>query len=205
MKIAILGSGNVGGALAAGWAKAGHEVVIAARNPDSDSARAAAEATGAVIKPIAEACKDAEVILLATPWLAVGDALKAVEDTTGKVLLDATNPLKPELKGLDVPKDSSGGEVVQSMAPNAKVVKIFNTIGAQHMRDAAGMTMFYCGDDDGAKAMAAQLAKDVGFEPVDAGPLSMSASLEHFAFLWINLAYKRGIGPNFGLGMISKK
>lgn len=202
MKIAILGSGNVGGTLAAGWARKGHTVTLAARDPNSEKTRAAAQASGANVKPISQAVREAEVILLATPWDAVGDALKSAGSLAGKVLLDATNPLKPQLAGLTHGKDTSGGEFVASLATGARVVKVFNTIGAQNMADGKGLTMFLCGDDEAAKKAAATLARDVGFEPVDVGPLSEARLLEPFALLWITLAYKRGLGPKFALSIV---
>ena len=202
MKIAILGSGNVGSALATGWVKAGHEVVIAARNPDSEKTKQAAAQSGAAVMAIGDACVASEVILLATPWAAVDEAVKSTGGVAGKVVLDATNPLKPQLAGIDVRPEGSGAEYIQSLAPEARVVKVFNTIGAKHLTDGHGLTMFYCGDSEDAKSLAAQLAKDVGFEPQDAGPLNMAATLEHFAFLWINLAFKRGLGPDFGLSIV---
>jgi predicted dinucleotide-binding enzyme len=199
MKIAILGSGNVGGTLAAGWAAKEHLVAIAARNPKSDKAVSAATAAKAQVMSIADGVKWAEVVLLATPWAAVPDALAAAGDWTGKILLDATNPLKPQLAGLELGTTTSGGERVAELARGARVVKVFNTIGAPNMADGDGLSMLMAGDDPAAKAAAATLAREVGFEPVDLGPLKEARLLEPFALVWITLAYKQGFGPNFGL------
>lgn len=199
MKIAILGSGNVGGTLATGWAGKGHIVAIAARNPDSDKTVSAATAANAQVMSIADGVKWAEVVLLATPWAAVPEAVNAGKDWTGKILLDATNPLKPQLAGLELGTTTSGAERVAELAKGARVVKVFNTIGAANMVDGDGLTMLMAADDPAAKAVASVLARDVGFEPVDLGPLKEARLLEPFALVWITLAYKQGFGPNFGL------
>jgi 8-hydroxy-5-deazaflavin:NADPH oxidoreductase len=197
MKIAILGAGNVGGTLAAGWKAAGHEIVIAARNPDSPKVKAAAAATGASIEEIADAAVNAEAILLATPWAAVPDALSAAEDLSGKLVMDATNPLLPEFAGLDHKEGRSGAEQVQKLAPRALVVKIFNTTGSANMAKPDGATMLYAGDNTAAKKAAAKLASDIGFNPVNAGPLAHAKLLEYHALLWITLAYKQQLGPEY--------
>jgi hypothetical protein len=141
------------------------------------------------------------------PWVAVADALKSTGDLTGKIVLDATNPLLPDLSGLDIPQGMSGGEKVAGLT-QAHVVKIFNTTGYPNMAnpDYHGQpaTMFYCGDDDGAKRIAAGLARDLGFDPVDAGPLTRARMLEDLALLWITLALKQGYGVNFAFRMMRR-
>lgn len=111
-----------------------------------------------------------------------------------------SNPLLPDLSGLDTETGTAGDETVASLA-NASVVKIFNTTGFPNMADpvyhGARATMLYCGDDDQAKRIAAGLARDLGFDPVDAGPLRHSHLLESFALLWITLALKQGYGVNY--------
>lgn len=177
-------------------------MTLAARDPNSVKTRAAVQASGAPARPIAQAVAGAEVILLATPWDAVEDALRAAGPLAGKVLLDATNPLKPQLAGLTHGRDTSGAEHVAMLAPGAKVVKVFNTIGAQHLSDGKGVTMFLCGDDSDARKAAAQLAQDVGFEPMDVGSLKEARLLEPLALLWITLAYRRGLGHSFALSIL---
>jgi predicted dinucleotide-binding enzyme len=200
VRIGIIGAGMVGGTLGTRWANAGHEVVWGVRDPGA--AKIAAQCTaaghGARSATVAAAAAGAEVVVLATPWQAVAEALAACGDLAGRVLLDATNPLKPDLSDLTVPAGSSGGEEVARLAPGARVVKIFNTVGFNVMADPRfgdrAATMLYCGDDPAAKAVAARLAADLGLEAVDAGPLAKAGLLEHAALLWIHLAMSQPFG-----------
>jgi 8-hydroxy-5-deazaflavin:NADPH oxidoreductase len=206
MNIAILGMGNVGSVLGRRWIEAGHYVAFGVRNP----AKHQADATKmkAAVADIQEAAAKSEVVVLAVPWPAVPDALKAAGNLSGKVLLDCTNPLKPDLSGLDVGLTTSGGEQVAKAAPGAKVVKIFNTTGAGNMDNpnygGTKVTVLYAGDDAGAKQIAARLASDLGFDPVNAGPLSSARMLEPFALLWIGLAYQQKMGMDFALNVVRR-
>lgn len=156
----------------------------------------------------------ADVVLLATPWNAVAQALGDVGPMAlqGVALLDATNPIAPGLRVDTGPDGASGAERVQAMAPSAHVVKIFNTTGYENMRDpaygGARGAMFYAGDHAGAKAIARELANSLGFDPVDAGPLSRSRELEHLAVLWISLAFGGagvlGMGRDFAFGLLRR-
>lgn len=206
MKIAIVGMGNVGSVLGRRWVEAGHAVVFGLRNPAKHQAEAAK--MKASVAGVKEATAGAEVIVLAVPWPAVIDALKASGSLNGKVLLDCTNPLKPDLSGLEVGATTSGGEKVAQAAPGAKVVKIFNTTGAGNMANpnygGTKVTMLYAGDDAGAKKTAARLASDLGFDPVDAGPLSSARMLEPLALLWISLAYQQKMGMDFALNVVRR-
>ena len=206
LKIAILGAGNVGAALARGWAKAGHQICFGVRKRQDPELVALAASLAATVTSVGEAAAWGEVVVLATPWPAVADALAAAGSLAGKVLFDCTNPLKPALAGLELGLETSGAEKVAALAPGAKVVKIFNTIGADHMSDAhlAGgkALMLYCGDDADAKKIAHELAAANHFDPVDAGPLSQARLLEPMALLWITLAYKQGLGRNFGFALL---
>jgi len=145
--------------------------------------------------------------VLAVPWNAVPDALRAAGDLTGKVVLDATNPLLPDLSGLEMPEGKSGAEKVAELA-GAPVVKIFNTTGYPNMANpdynGQAATMFYCGDDAGAKKIAGTLAGDLGFEAVDAGPLTQARLLEPLALLWISLALKQGFGVGIAFRLMRR-
>jgi 8-hydroxy-5-deazaflavin:NADPH oxidoreductase len=209
MKIAIIGAGNVGGALGKAWAKAGHSIIFGVRNPGQGKTQPPlaeiGTAASAVLVP--DAVRSAEVVVLATPWNAVPDAINAMGDLKGKTLIDCTNPLSLNAEGslsLSVGSTSSGAEQVEQLAKGAHVVKAFNTYGWENFVDAgypnaAGLkpVMFYCGDDDAAKERVARLAADIGFEPVDTGGLGMARSLEPLALLWIRLAVRDGRNPNF--------
>lgn len=207
MNIAILGSGNVGGTLARAWTKAGHPVVIAARDPGAGKYEAF-KAEGVAAAPVAEAVAGAQAVLLATPWSATEDAVRSAGDLSGKILIDATNPLKPGLSGLVHAGDTSGGEQVAAWATGAKVVKAFNTIGSARMADPVlegrAATMLVAGDDAEARAAVAQLARDIGFDAVEAGGLVMARTLEPLALLWITLAYPLGMGSGIGFALLRR-
>jgi predicted dinucleotide-binding enzyme len=210
MKIGIVGSGNVGGALGTRWAQLGHEVTFGSRNPGSESikqlvARAGGKASAATP---AEIARDNEVLLLSTPWPATREVLASLGDLNGKTLIDATNPLLPNLQGLELGNTTSAGENVAAWAKGARVVKAFNTVGFNIMDNPAfgsdKPVMFYCGDDAGAKATVKQLTEELGFDAVDAGPLTQARVLEPFALLWISLAYGRGLGREIAFKLMRR-
>jgi 8-hydroxy-5-deazaflavin:NADPH oxidoreductase len=214
VKIAIIGTGNVGSALGQSWAKRGHEIVFGATNPRSEKVQKVVDGCGgrAHAASVAEAGASAPIIVLATPWEATASAIQSLGKIDGKILVDATNPLALGLEGLKaglvVGHASSGAETISGWAKGARVVKAFNTIGAPNMRnpifgdDAA--SMFICGDDAEAKAAVRQLSDDLGFATQDAGALSVARLLEPLAMLWIHLAYQRGWGTDFGFGVLRR-
>jgi len=207
MQIGIIGSGNVGGTLGKKWAAGGHQVVFGSRNPESNEMKAlVAEAgSGASAASQSEAAK-CEVVLLATPWPATKQVLTSLGDLSGRVLIDATNPVLPDLSGLEIGNTTSAGELVASWAAGAKVVKAFNTIGAGVMAtpiiEGQPATMFYCGDDSKAKSVVHELASGIGFDARDAGALRQARVLEPFALLWISLALGQGYGFGFAFKVI---
>jgi len=210
MKIAIIGAGNVGGTLGVAWANRGHDVIFGVRDAAEPKlaellARAGSRARAAGVKDAAAA---ADVVALTVPWPAAQDALRSVGELRGKILLDCTNPLKPDLSGLTVGYTTSGAEQVAAWAPGARVVKIFNTTGFPNMAnpeypDGRAM-MLYCGDDAQAKNIAAQLADELGFEPYDVGPLTEARLLEPFALVWIHLAVQQKMGTGFAFRLMRR-
>ncbi|MEL6428015.1 MAG: NAD(P)-binding domain-containing protein [Planctomycetota bacterium] len=208
MNIGIIGGGNVGSALAQRLAGSGHRVTLGLRSPDSSKAVELSQSLGADVASVPEAVARSQVVLLATPWSAAEDAVRACGDLSGKVVIDCTNPLRPDLSGLVVDGSASGAERIASWAEGAHVVKMFNTTGAENMRrpDYGGtaLTMLYAGDHPGANEVAEELARSVGFAPIRVGPLSMAGALESFALTWITLAYSAGVGPDFAFQLVPR-
>jgi predicted dinucleotide-binding enzyme len=210
MKIGIIGSGNVGGALGARWAKVGHEVIFGTRDPHgTDIQQLAAKASGKTrAATLADAAREGEVLLLATPWPATQQVIAGLGDLKGKILIDATNPLLPDLSGLTLGTTTSAGEQVAGWARGAKVVKAFNTVGASIMGNPSfeghRPVMFYCGDDAEAKQVVKKLIDELVFEAIDAGPLNQARLLEPFALLWISMALKQGMGQDFAFELLRR-
>lgn len=214
MKIGFIGTGNVGATLARKLGQKGHSLFLGVRNLKDDSATTAAELAREIglhasVHEIPSVVEQAEVIFLATPWSATESIVKSLKGLSGKILVDCTNPLKSDLSGLEVGFDTSGAERIQSWAPQARVIKAFNTTGFNIMQDplVAGRraAMHYCGDDPDARFSVQQLIQDVGFEPIDAGPLASARLLEPFALLWIQSAYRFGLGREFAFGILRKE
>jgi 8-hydroxy-5-deazaflavin:NADPH oxidoreductase len=205
MNITIVGSGNVGRALGVGWQKAGHSVTFAARDPAGAKA-AELRRDGFAVAPQGDAGK-ADVVVLAVPWSGIEATVRALGDLAGKIMIDATNPLTANLE-LALGFSDSAGETVARLARGARVVKAFNTTGANNMANShypGGKVMMpVAGDDAAAKETVMALAADLGFEPVDAGPLAMSRQLEPMAMLWIKLAYAQGMGREFGFAVLRR-
>jgi predicted dinucleotide-binding enzyme len=209
MRIAVIGIGMVGGTLGRRWAREGHEVMFGVREPSSEKVGQLLADSGENAKAgsVAEAAAFGEVVVLATPWAGTEDAIRTAGDLSGKIVLDCTNPLAPDMSGLV--GDRSAAEQVASWARGAKVVKIFNSTGFKNMDDPRygddRVTMLYCGDDAEAKKVAAGLAEGLGFEPVDAGPLAEARSLEYLALLWIHLAYGPAkLGPGIAFKLVRR-
>ena len=211
MDIAILGAGSVGGALGKGWARAGHKIRYGVPNPhDKKHAQTAAAANNAAILSVGDAVAASPAIALAVPWDAVPQAIAACGDLAGKLILDATNPLKLSANGLELALgfSTSGGEEVQRLAKGAAVFKTMNQVGFEVMADATGYptrpAMFVAGDDAKRKPEAMRLVEDLGFEPFDAGPLARARLLEPYAMLWIDQVMAHGLPRTMAFGFMRK-
>ena len=200
IKIAIIGAGNVGKVLGAAWADRGHQIMFGARNPDDPK-----YASLGSVETNEFATAAADVVVLCTPWQTTQAAVQGCGDLSGKVLIDCTNPLTPDIGALEVGHHTSGAEEIAKWAPGARVCKAMNQIGAP-MMDAPQLpgepVMFICGDDDEAKSVTAGLVAELGFETVDVGDLTLARLLEPYGLLWIHLALRRGFGTNFGFGLL---
>lgn len=210
MNIGVIGSGNIGSGLGKLWAEKGHRVIFSfSRNQDKLKALAGTHQNARSALP-AEAVQQSEIILLSVRWETIGEAVKAAGSLKGKIVIDCTNPLNHDLSGLAVGLTSSAAEEIVKMAPGARVVKAFNTVFASVYHSESRLfgsrltTMFYCGDDGDAKTVVAQLIRETGFEPVDAGLLRSSRYLEPLAMLLIQLGYGQGMGTNIALDLIRR-
>jgi predicted dinucleotide-binding enzyme len=211
MKIAIIGTGNVGSALARGLKETSHRVVLGARDSSNKATQDLAADAGAELAPPAEAAKSAELVVLALPWPVAEAAVKTLGDLSGKIVIDCMNPLGliGGVLGLTLGHSTSGGEVVAGWLPGAHVVKTLNQVGAEIMANNAGMphrpVMFMAGNDTQAKASVATVLTDLGFEPLDAGDITKSRLLEPFGMVWINQALIRGKGRNWAFAAVERK
>jgi 8-hydroxy-5-deazaflavin:NADPH oxidoreductase len=177
MKISILGAGNVGGTLGRAWARKGHDVCCGVPSPGDANTKELLTTIGSKARAgtVAEAAAAGDVIVLAPPWPATKGAIQAAGNLAGKVVVDCTNPLKPDFTGLALGYTTSGAEQVAEWAKGAKVFKAFNQTGFNIMGDPAfdGLraVIFVCGDDAAQKPIVLKLATDIGFEAIDAGSL----------------------------------
>lgn len=194
MKITFLGYGNVGAPLADHLQRAGHDVTLASNDTSSETLKKAlARNPGLRSAPTDEAVRGAEVVFLATPFGANESVVGPLADAlAGKVLVDCTNPVGPGLShGLGSTR--AGAEVVQSLAPAAKVVKSFSIYGFENFEDNrfpghdVKPVMMFCGADATARATVARLVADLGWEPLDVGGIEQALHLEHMTLLWIRM------------------
>jgi predicted dinucleotide-binding enzyme len=199
MKIAIIGAGNVGRALGGGWGSE-HDIAYGVRSPDD----AKYADLGAPTATNEAAVAGTDVVVLCTPWQSTEQAVRACGDLAGKVLIDCTNPLTPDVTALEIGHTTSGAEQIAAWAPGARVCKAMNQIGApamDHPQVPTAPVMFVCGDDEAAKQVTADLVTQLGFEAVDAGDLALARLLEPYGLLWIHLALRRGFGIDWGFAL----
>jgi 8-hydroxy-5-deazaflavin:NADPH oxidoreductase len=208
MRIAVIGSGRMGGALGRLWAARGHEVTFSfSRDRHRLDALAKRAGPSARAGEPADAVRDADVVLMALQWHTLDDALAAAGSLAGKVVVSCSMPMTPDDSALAVGMTSSGAEELARRAPRANVISAFNTVPSEllaHLCDSGPLpeanrpSVAYAGDDEGAKAFVVPLIRDAGFDPVDAGPLMVARYLEPFALLIAQLAYETDDGPEVG-------
>jgi predicted dinucleotide-binding enzyme len=208
MSISIIGAGNVGMALGQAFSQRGETVIYGVPEPAKYHDAVAALSDKTRVTSTAEAILASEVVILATPYAAVAAIAQSISDWDGKILVDATNPLAPGLSGLAVGTVTSGAEELAKLARGARVVKAFNTTGAENMADSrypsGSPVMPVCGDDALSRERVMALATLIGFDAVDMGPLLAARYLEPFAMAWIHLAIKQGYGRSFAFGVLRR-
>lgn len=205
MDIAIIGTGNVGGTLAAKWAEKGHTLWLGVQDPTDFKGKHLLQHPAISAHPIAEAAGKADVILLATPATAAIEVAKALGDTSGKVIIDAMNIVRG-----NGPKGyTTTAQTILDHTATADVVKCFNTTGFNNMKDPRygdeWLDLFMCGDSQKGKAICRELTKDAGFaDCYDAGGNDKFELMEQFAFFWINLAMMQGYGREIGFKLLRR-
>jgi 8-hydroxy-5-deazaflavin:NADPH oxidoreductase len=196
VNVAIIGTGNVGGALGQSLSRAGHDVTFYSRDEqklaDVASAIDAASADSTI-----HAAQNADVIILAVPYTAVLAVAGELAPTTqGKVVIDTTNPIKPDGSGVATASGESAAEEIAHVMTGAHVVKAFNTVFAGVQADPSARDVqpdaLFATDDEDARKTVAQLAESIGFRPVCVGPLAAARELEALAFLNIRMQVLNG-------------
>jgi 8-hydroxy-5-deazaflavin:NADPH oxidoreductase len=203
MRIGILGSGLMGGKLGTIFARAGHEVVFSYARSARKLEQLARDAKGKARPGTPrEAAQNADAVLLAVHWSRIDDVLRPAGDLSGKVVVTCSLPMNDDDTDLVVAHSSSGAEKLARRIPKARIVSAFNTVPSEVLfgvyearRRARRPSLVYCGDDSRSKRVVAELIRDVGFEPVDAGPLRIARYTEPFALLVAQLAYEGKGGP----------
>jgi 8-hydroxy-5-deazaflavin:NADPH oxidoreductase len=205
MKIAIIGTGNVGGALATAWAKAGHTILLGVQDATRFTGQELLTNPHTEVHSIHNAVLHADVILIATPAPAAVDVAKSLGDTSGKIIIDAMNIVM----GRGPEGFTNTADAILANTNSRDVVKSFNTTGFNNMKNPVygdvALDMFMAGDSEQGKKAVRQLAHDAGFaECYDVGGNDKFQLMEQFAFFWINLAMMRGQGREIGFKLLKR-
>lgn len=210
MNIGIIGSGRMGSGLGKIWARKGHNVCFSfSRDAEKLKALAGISPNCSWGAP-EDAVRSSDIILLSVGWGSVGEALRAAGPLDGKILIDCTNPLKSDMSDLEIGHSTSAAEEIARLAPGAMIVKAFNTVFAEVYHSETRLfgsrrpTMFYCGDAAEAKSTVAKLIIEMGFAPIDAGPLTSARYLEPLAMLMVRLGYGQGLGTDIAISLIHR-
>jgi 8-hydroxy-5-deazaflavin:NADPH oxidoreductase len=204
MKIAIIGTGNIGGALATSWAKKGHDIILCVRDKQNFKGQDLLNNPNTTVADFEQGIAAAEVILVATPIAAVVNVAKSLGNVANKVIIDATNAVFAKPEGFN-----NGFEAILGLSNATKVVKCFNSTGFENMKNPqygdTTIDMFMAGNSAEAKAIVETLAKDAGFgQCIDFGGNDKVALLEQFALCWINLAMMQKKGRDFAFTIIER-
>ncbi len=211
MQIAFIGYGQVGAPLADHLQHLGHAVALAVADPSSTSVqKALARNAGLKVLAPKDAVSAAEVVFLAIPFQSIQSALAPVsEEIRGKILVDCTNPVGPNLThGLN--NTQSGSEMVQALVPETRVVKAFNIYGFENFENSiypdynVKPVMMYCGQDAAAKETVGTLIRQLGWQPLDVGGLEQAIHLEHMTLLWARMVRFNGHSPDMVWAMLTR-
>ena len=211
MKIAVIGTGNIGSTLAKKWSAKGHEIFLGVRDINNFKGKGLLSIPNISVQSIRNAVEQAEVILIAVVPPATADIANAMGDVSGKIIIDTMNSLRTKPEGYNDTFDA-----LKALCKNTSVVKCFNSTGFENIENPVynlvtpvphhiGLDMFVAGSDAKAKQVATQLSYDAGFENCyDFGGDDKVVLLEQFAFCWINLAIMQGQGRNIAFKVIKR-
>ncbi|NVM36386.1 MAG: NAD(P)-binding domain-containing protein [Candidatus Lokiarchaeota archaeon] len=209
MKIGLLGTGKLGSTLGKIWAEKGHIIMFGSRDPQKAKKLANSigfDASGGTYEEVA---KFGDVIILAVPWSGAKESIKMAGDLVGKIIVDSTTTAAPHLGGPLKAHAPSAAAKVAKWAVGAKVIKAVHTIGVESLNKlqfgSQQASLFICGDYLDAKSKVKQLGLDLGFDVIDAGSLTNARLIEPLAMLWIELAYKQGMGTDIAFKLLRRR
>lgn len=205
MKIAIIGTGHVGGALATKWSKAGHQIYLGVKDLKAFKGKELLQNPNTSVQPVAEAVSKSDIIVIATPAPVAVAVAQSLGDTTGKIIIDAMNIVM----GRGPLGFKTTSEAILAHTQTKDVVKCFNSTGFNNMLNPLygnmAIDMFVAGDSEKGKIAAIQLAKDAGFgECYPIGGNDKFELMEQFAWFWINLAMFQGQGREIGFKLLKR-
>jgi len=209
MKIGLIGTGRLGSTLGKIWAEKGHLVMFGSRDPQK--AKKLANSIGSNVSggTYEEAAKFGDILILAVPWSGAKESIKTAGDLNGKIIVDSTTTAAPHLGGPLIGRTLSAAQKVAKWAVGAEVVKAVHTIGVESLNKlqfgSQQASLFICGDNLDAKSKVKQLGLDLGFDVIDAGPLTNARLIEPLAMLWIELAYNQGMGTDFAFKLLRRR
>ncbi|MHA2035982.1 MAG: NADPH-dependent F420 reductase [Promethearchaeota archaeon] len=209
MKIGIIGTGSMGKGLGFIWAQKNHEIMFGSRDPVNAEKLATTSGPNISGGTYNDAAQFADIVVLAVPWSAVKETIQILGDLNEKIIIDCTNAVAPHLGGLLLGHTTSAAERIAEWAKGAKIIKAFNSLGAENLTKlqfgSQNASTFICGDDLGAKSIVRKLGEELDFDVVDAGPLENARLIEPLAMLWINLAYKQGMGTDIAFKLLRRR
>ncbi len=209
MKIAIIGTGRLGSTLGKMWAEKDHTIMFGSRDPQKAKKLANSIGSGTSGGTYEEAAKFADIIVLAVPWSGAKESIKTAGVLDGKILVDSTTTAAPHLGGISIGPTTSAAEKIAKWAVGAKVIKAVHTVGVESLNKlqfgSQQASIFICGDNLEAKSKVKQLGIDLGFDVIDAGPLINARLIEPLAMLWVELAYKRGMGTDIAFKLLTRR
>jgi 8-hydroxy-5-deazaflavin:NADPH oxidoreductase len=201
MNIGIIGTGNMGGNLAQLWARKNYKIMLTSKDLKQSREIAVQSGENVSVGSLKETVEFGEAVVFAFPYEALDDVIKEAGSFSGKIIIDIINPLTEDIMGLKFGFDTSAAEEIAEKIPDANVVKALNTIASPVLErgdlelNPNAPTVFYCGDDADAKAKVKKLISDIGFEPMESGPLKNARYLEPMAEFIVQLAVT-GLGAN---------